>query len=360
MNKEINDREVRRILILQLGGIGDLVLCMPAIVAIRRKYNRSYIALLVMDRSAQLISGSSYMDEVFALNIQNTGLKNLFFGGSFFRVCAVIMKLRRKKFDMSVNLENIASWKGALKMALLFWIIGSRHKVGRDTDRKGFFLNMKSPESLKAPTHEVNADLKVASLLNASLSPVSFELPISEEHRRFVKEFLKRHNISDNDTVIGFNPGGFHKSKRWPNQNWSALAHSILKEFKCKIIITEHKNDLETIEGISTDISDAGTIIARDFNLKQLAALTARFDIFITNDSGPMHIAAAMGIPVIALFGPQDPNRFSPCQLTAKCIVLQKQTRCKTQCNIAGCRKRICMKLITVEDVLEAIRRLLG
>ena len=134
--------EVNKILILQLAGIGDLVIATPTLKALRTKFKDAYIGLLVVSRSTQLIEGGPYIDDLFILDIRDTGLRNLFKKGAFIKVFKTIKELHQKKFDMLINLEHISSWTGAFKMAFLFRLIGAEFRVGRDTDGRGFFFRL--------------------------------------------------------------------------------------------------------------------------------------------------------------------------------------------------------------------------
>jgi ADP-heptose:LPS heptosyltransferase len=357
--KAIVPEEIKNILILQLGGIGDLALSVPALKAIRQRFNKSCISLLVISRSSELIRESAYIDRLFVFDIYYTNILSLFKGKALVGVLKTIRQLRRSGFDMAVNLENIASFKGALKMALLFWLIGPKYKVGRDTDGRGFFFDLKIKENSRQARHEVEFNLDVARALGASVSQINLELPIGSEEKDSIREFLCKNNFSQDELIFGLNPYAFNPLHRWPRQRWADLADRLIEEYHCRIIFIGQDGDGENIRNITRDMKNASLAVTQ-FNLRELTALIARFNLFITNETGPMHIAAAVQTPMVVLFGPTDINKFSPYCRPDKCQILRKELSCRDKCDDRHCRQNnMCLDLISVEDVLEAVRRIL-
>jgi ADP-heptose:LPS heptosyltransferase len=326
---------------------------------LRAHFKEAHIGLLVISRSAELIKDCPYIDDLFILDIKYTRLRDLFRGKALIRVYRTIKKLHQQKFDMLINLQRTSSWGGSFKMAILFWLIGGKYKVGRDTDGRGFFFNFKIKESSQEHKHEVEANLNVARALGANIDEVKLELPIFDEDRIFISNFLTRHDISDKDLLIGLNPGAFHPSRRWLEKRWAQLANRLIGKYSCKIIIISHKTEKKIVDGIANLIEKKPIIVAKNLSLKQLAALIEKLDLFITNDTGPMHIAVATQTPLIALFGPGDIHSFSPYCSSNKSVIIRKEVNCRRPCRKFKCRSRKCMELITVEDVMKAVEGIL-
>jgi len=358
--KTIPLEEIKKILILLVAGIGDLVMATPSIKALKTRFKDAYVGLLVIPRSAQLIESCPYIDDLFILDIKDVYLKNMFTRESFIKTYKAIKKLRQKKFDMLINLQRIGSWGGSFKMAVLCWLIGAKYKVGRDTDGRGFFFNFKIKESIREHTHDVEANLNVARALGANINEVKLELPIFEEDRLFISDFLTRGGISDKDLLIGFNPGAFRSYRRWLEKRWAQLADRLIGKYSCKIIITGDETEKKMIDRIAGLTGKKSIITTTNLKLKQLAALIERFDLFITNDSGPMHIAAVTGTPLIALFGPGNIHRISPYGGSNKSVIIRKEVNCRRPCYNVKCKDNKCMELITVEDVMKAAEGILG
>jgi lipopolysaccharide heptosyltransferase II len=348
--KKLISEHRKRILILQLGGIGDVVMSTPALKAIREKYRTSHIGLLVALRSASLVEGCPYIDELLTFDAHYAGFIEAFTLGNLLREKRVIEMLRSKNFDLIINLKRIWTWRGAIKMALFFKVIGSRYSVGRDTDGKGFFYDLKVREYTKNHRHEVEEILAVAGALGAANGQVRPEVFISGKDREYIRDFFDRQGITSQDYVIGLNPGAFRPTRRWPADNWSDLTRRLVKECGCRVIISGAKSDQAMIDDIAQRASEP-VIKATNFNLRQLVALLERINLFITNDTGPMHIAAAAGTPLIALFLSGDVSKFRPYTATGRHTIIRKDLEC-SPCYKFQCRHNRCSKLISVDDVM--------
>ncbi len=143
MKKDTTEKRIKNILVVQLGGIGDLVLTVPALKAIRTELRSAYIGLLLISRSSELLKGCAYFDESFVLDTDDTKIRNLFNWRVLLKFFKLIRELRKRKFDIMVNLENISTWKGSLKMFFLFMLVKARYTLGRDTEGKGYFFDLK-------------------------------------------------------------------------------------------------------------------------------------------------------------------------------------------------------------------------
>jgi lipopolysaccharide heptosyltransferase II len=354
------DRQIKKILVFQLGGIGDLVISSTALKALRAEYKDAYIALAVITRAKELMSGSPYINEIFVFDTRDTKIISLFAQRRWSNVFRTIKRLRGERFDVLINLETVSTWKGAFKMAMLTNLISVKATLGRNTHGKGFFWDIKIEENSAHPLHEVDCIAKIMEAAGAPIGTASLELPVFEEDRAFVLDFLRRAGIQENDRLIGFNPGAFRPSRKWPRQYWVDLAKSIIKECGCKIIITSHSSEQKESEEIIKAVGSEHIIAVYNFNLKQVSALIEKMRLFITNDSGPMHIASAMHTPVIGLFGPGDHRRFCPYPPNAQNIVIRNEASCVWPCYKSVCKDNRCMKLITVEDVFRVAGRILS
>ncbi|MFH1777507.1 MAG: glycosyltransferase family 9 protein [Candidatus Omnitrophota bacterium] len=355
----MDNSNVKKILVVELAGIGDLVMATPALKALREKFPDAYVGILVIGRAVELAEGLPYVNEVFVFDIEYTGIDNLFRNKAVFKTYKTIRELHCKRFDLLINLEHISTWPGALKMAALFSMIGARYKLGRDTDGRGFFFNLKVPESVRDHKHEVEANLEVVRLLGADVSEVKLEAPVFDEDRKYVDDFFSAYDLGKKYLLIGLNPGSFRFYDRWPCDRWVRLCECLIEKYKCIIVVTGGESEKGLVGDITTRLKDKPVVPAINFTLKQLAALIERLDLFITGDSGPMHIAAAAGTRLIALFGPGDVHKFSPYTSRDKYIIIRKEINCPRPCYKFKCQNNQCMGLITVQDVSQAAEELL-
>lgn len=373
-------KDVKKILVINFGGIGDLLLSTPALRSLDNLYADSYIALLTVSKSAKIIEGLSYLDEVFIFDFKTSeirGFKIFLKLKDLMDKFKILLYLRKKKFDVIINMRTIVGLIGAIKMALIFFIIKAKYRAGRDTDGLGFFLNIKIPERYKGEMHESEYDLNLVKLLwrpspnvqnNGTVPlfgdcPIIFsrdlEIYISEKDEKFVDRFLKENNIKENDVIIGINPGAGWPSKKLDIEKFAGFIKLLKNNIKCKVVITGTKDDEELAIRLKKLTGEDLIIATGKTTIKQLACLIKRFACFITNDSGAMHIASAVSIPIVAIFGPGDVVRYRP--LGENVTVLYKQVEC-SPCNYVICPKKDfmkCLKIITSQEIFSTTLNLL-
>ncbi|MDD5347753.1 MAG: glycosyltransferase family 9 protein, partial [Candidatus Omnitrophica bacterium] len=185
----------------------------------------------------------------------------------------------------------------------------------------------------------------------------SLEFFVKQEDIKRVEDFLSGHHIREDDFIVGINPGGNWGPKRWPRENFAALADRIADIYRAKIIITGGGADEALAREIGSRMKTKPVIACGTLSLKQFAVLASISNLFITADSGPMHIANAVSCRrIIALFGPTDPaltGPFPPDRVT----IVRKEIGCRLPCYKVDCADNRCMKAISVEDVVAAVRK---
>lgn len=335
-----------KILIVNLGGMGDFLLSLAAVSALRGFYKDSQIVLLTIPRTRPVAQAFPYFDEIAAFDFS--------FWGAFRQALA----LRRMNFDLALNMRTIVSWKGALKMAVLFYLIGAKRRAGRDTAGRGFFLDIKVPEDNIGSLPEYEYDLNTIRALGIPARFILPRLPIGDEDTAYIDNFLEEHNVKPGDRLIGLNPFTPWQSKCWPIENFAALIKAMQKEFTCKIVITGSSDEAQAALRLQALADTRMAIAAGKTTFGQLAALIKRCSLYITNDTGPMHIAAISQAPLIALFGGGYLKRFDPRNISKNAIVLHKDADC-SPCDKKSCDSMKCLKEITPEEVMDAVKKLL-
>lgn len=347
MGKKISPEEIEKILIINLGGIGDFLLSLPALKVLRNFYQKSHIVLLTLSRTLPLAEDSSYLNEVLILD---------------FRLCQMLrllIRLRRKRFALALNMRAIVSRWSAIKMWLVFYIIRARHKAGRNTEGRGFFFDIKVPECEREALPEYEYNLNIIRALGIEVQYSLPEIKIHEEDASYLKKFLAENNIRDTDIVIGINPGAPWPAKRWPAENFAAVINMLGEKIRVRIVITGSRDESGLAEEIERLSRFEVVKACGKTSLRQLAALIKRCNLYITNDTGPMHIAAILKTPLIAIFGPGSLTRFDPRNIFNRAIVLYKKAEC-APCEKFRCRDLKCLKEISPEEVVEAALKLLG
>jgi heptosyltransferase II len=353
MGKALNmaEKNIKKILVVNLGGMGDFLLSTPALKALRYFFNEAKISFLGPLSAAQIAGSSNYIDTVYSFNIAHNKIP----ATKLLHNISTLLKLRRINFDLVINMRTIYSIRGAQKIKLLLKMINARKSVGRDTDGLGDFFDIKIPETQFGRKHESEYDIDTVKALGAVIHERNFELNISEEADKKAEGLLGGFNIGRDDTLIGINPGGM-PSRRWPLESFKALMQCLREKMNfVKFIITGSHDELT----LARELDHPDTLIlAGKLTPLELCAVIRRTKLFISNDTGPMHIAAILKIPLVAIMGPGDLVRFDPRNISPTASILYRQTPC-APCEKFFCRELKCIKAIGVENVLrEAYKQL--
>lgn len=349
---KMQTQDFKNILVINLGGIGDLLLSTPALCALKNSYPNARITLLVIPRAAGLAGDLPYIDQTYCFKP--------YFGLNALREdLRALLILRKKGFDLAINMRTLVSKISALKIKILLEIINPKVKAGRDTEGRGGFFDIKIPETDKGDKYEMEYDIDTVKALGAQEFNRNLTFDIDKGDEEKILSILRRESINESDILIGVNPAGM-PSRRWPVENFASAIGRISKEIACKFIITGAVNEsslAKRIIGLSNKDADIIDLTGQ-LSLKELGALIKRYNCFISNDTGPMHIAAILNTPQVAIFGPGFLVRFDPRNISKRAIVLYKETEC-SPCNKKACRSMKCLKAISPDEVAKSALDLL-
>ena len=340
-----NKDKPKSILVIQLAGLGDIVMATPAIEALRRLYPKAKIFLLINSRSADIIRGFPYIDGIFILD----RLHDAF---------TVVPKLRKYRFDTVINLYRLYTFFGAVKMFLLFWMIAGKYWVGRDTDRRGFFYHLKVPEKLSEQRHEIEYKLDIIRALGAKIEDISLSVEYDSLDEEFVKDLLSKRDITEDDILIAINCSTFRPSHNWLVEHYAELADKIIERLKVKVVFLGVERDRNSFNEIKNVMRHEALNFIGIFTVRQFAVFLKRCRVLISPDTGAIHIASAIGTPVVVLCGPSEHKRYRPWASKEKAVVITKEVEC-SPCFKYSCRSRKCMSLILPDEVFAAVSMLL-
>ncbi len=345
---------MKHILITNLAGIGDVLLSIPALRALRNLYPQAEISILVPPKIKEIVERLSYIDRVFTFEMGYGGgvpIRGLYhnFG--------VLMALRKKHYDLSINMRTIVSKKSAGKLKFLLNIINPGKTVGRDTEGRGSFFDVRLPETDIGQKHEMEYDIDTVKLLGAEVNDKRIEINIDSKDTGTVNGMLKNRGIVNDVILVGIHPGGM-PSRRWGLENFAQVVNELSQKENCRFVITGGKDEVSLAKKLQDACSGNIINLAGELNTYELCALIKRCSLYISNDTGPMHIAALINTPLIAIFGPGDITRFDPRRISDRAVVLRKETHC-APCNNAECDLMKCLQSITPEDVYAVVIRLL-
>ncbi len=340
---------VKSILVIKTVALGDLTLILPTLRAVKETYPSVKLCLLTTPRVKEVVSGFPYLDEIIYFKPPNLG-----------SLCKTFLKLRKKKFSLVIDAEHYYRFT-----TILAYLLGAPWRVGfilPGQGRKGLF-NL--PVSYPLERHEVESFLSLAKAIGAKVSQVKLvPLVISSSDEEFIKKFLKENGVDKDDFIVVIHPATSlrAKARRWLPERWAELADKLISQFKAKIIFSGARSDGELVKKIVNQMKFEPILAVGQTTLKQFAALTKKANLFIGVDTGPLHVAAAMGTKVIGLFGPNTPLKWGP--YGKKNIAIYHPLPC-SPCTkqylgiVSSCEKDDCMRAITVEEVMDAVKKII-
>ena len=335
----------KRILVFNVNWLGDVLFSTAAIRNIRRNYPDSFLACVIPSRCYPVLKGNPHLDEIIVFDEKDRHK-------GFFAKLSFIELLKAKRFDTVFLLHR------SFSRALICFLAGIPERVGYYTKKRGFILTKKIMAPGPDTLHRIDYYLNIIEKAGLKVEDRFTEFFISEEDLKFVDDFLNKNSLAKNGFLVAINPGGNWLPKRWPSDYWARLADRLISEFGAKVIITGSQKDIEEALKIKARMKGKPILACGIFNLKQLGALAKKVDLFITADTGPLHIANAVGAKkIIALFGPTSPSITGPYP-EKNVIILHEDAGCKVPCYAVNCQDNRCMKAITPEDVIEQVKLL--
>jgi len=336
-------KEPKKILVIRAGMLGDVLMTTPLISSVRKKYPQSKIYYLVGDWSKSALQGNK---DIYKLIVFDD---SIIFERKLFKVIELIKRLRKERFDLCLILDKSYLWN------LFAFLTRSKVRIGFNRKWEGF-LNTKNVD-FNGSKYELDYYLDVVRLLDIEPDK-DMKISIPKEDEKFAADVFKNINFA-----IGIAPGGAQNPgqsfalKRWPIENYVALIKKLNKKLRYQVILFGGKDDATTAKEIEKDakvINFAGKL-----SIPRTAALIKKCRLFITHDSGLMHLAAAVKTPVIALFGPTSAVRFAP----KDSVVIKSHLNCAPCYDIYGnykkCETAKCMESIDVEEVESVIHKVL-
>jgi heptosyltransferase-2 len=350
-------RTGERILVLRYRFIGDTLLTVPFLRNLRRAKPDAHIVWLVAPGSVDGVAGIPYVDELLYWDPATKHAESRGTHKSWRAKLAFIRDLRRQRFDRAYVLKR------SLTSALIAFFSGARHRIGFGTEGRGLLLTKSVP--YRHDQHEVQNFLDVLRADGVPVHDDHLEAWLSDSERRFADEFLARHGIGAAQRLIAIHPFATNKPRAWHEDNFAALASQLQREHAARVIIFGGPGDQADGETLRQRIHPAPVMAVGATTLRQTMALLERCELLVCNDSGIMHLGAAMQRPLVALFGPQSPVKFGP--WGERCSVVTKRFPCSPcrqkffqECEPSPRGKPACMESISVKEVVATITPLLA
>jgi len=336
----------KNILIIKLWALGESVLTLPMIKGIRQKYPDSKITVIARKQNKAVYENIPFIDNIIEFEPKN-----------FLRLFCLF-----SKFDLSFDCEPYLKLSG-----LVSWFCAKQRVGFSHTIRSWLYTNT---VDFNDKQNEVLTYMDMARIAGVNYVPEQLEkLVYSPENKKKVDSLLKEANISESDFIVGLcvGSGGSSKQRMWPSEYFAQLADKLIEEKNAKIIFVGAPNESELITVVRSKMKHASFSTAGKTNIRDLFYLAECCKLVVSNDTGPMHVAAAQGAKTIGLFGPNLSVRFGPFGKNNASI--EKFLPCRPcinvhkgqlpKCKFKDDKEGYCMKLISVDDVYAAAKKLI-
>jgi lipopolysaccharide heptosyltransferase II len=338
----------KSILVVLIAGIGDLVLASKSIRAIRNGLPDADIHLLTSSEAAPIASNYSYLNHVWGLPIRELR-KNK---SQIITIIKQLRKLMKIEFAIAVNLYRLTSCKGAIKMGFLFLLLNARIKLGHHHKGLGLLLNRKANAEIFQNRHFADAMMDIVQIVGGKADNKGIEVFWDKKTEEKWEHFISNETNEMKKIRIGINPGAGTQHKRWNPDHYAFVADHLIESCDAKIILFGGPGEETIANHIQNKMKNDAMNLSGKLTLNELTYIVSQLDLLVTNDSGPMHIGAAIKTPLVAIFGPEIPLHTRPYTTDDLYRVVHKYVDCRP-CIKKNCDRPVCLDLIKPEEVIE-------
>ena len=351
ISTKATQREADNILIATTTGIGDTLFSTPALRAIKESFPNSIITAIVTPLSRQLLLNNPFVDRFLVINDPI----------NIINIISLSYKLIKRKFTTAIvfHASQRIIWP-LCKIAGAYKTIGE--SFGTKTGMSQYLTKqINNPYRM----HTIDRRLSLVNSIGAYTNNKKMDLFLTTYEKQFATTFISSNTLSEKQLLIGVHPGAKDSFKCWPSEYFISTINELAMKFNCHFFITGSSNE-KPLVNIILDNTENSTFV--NASIRKSAAIIQKLDLFITNDSGPMHIAFALSTPTIALFSPSDHIRTGPIMPSENIVVINKPVTChpsdhkkttKHQCFETNCTDRDCMRQILPSMVVNASSKIL-
>lgn len=342
----LNSGAIKRILVRSTNWVGDAILITPAVRAVRKNFPEAQISILAKPWVAPIFYNNPYVDNI--MQYDSAGRHTGWLGKA-----RLIKELRRGRFDLSVLFQN------AFEAALLTYLAGIPNRLGYDTDgRRALLTHSIRLEPKLKQIHEIDYYLTILKRAFLGLDGRDLTLVVTDQERSRAKDILANCGITGEEIIVGVNPGSTYGSaKQWPPERYAALCDRIQTLWAARVVIFGGSGEEPIGSQVSELMKHRCVNLCGKTTLREAVALIEKCRLFVTNDSGLMHVASAFDMPLVAIFGSTNPITTGPSGSRSR--IVRVPVPC-SPCLKPECPEdHRCMTEITVDQVYAAADALL-
>ena len=332
----------KNILLIKPSSLGDIIHALPTLAVLRKSFPHAKISWLVKKEWASILFNHPLIDEVIEVEFKIS------------KILAAIKALRARHFDLVLDLQ------GLFRSGGLSWLSGATTRIGFEDAREGstIFYTTRVLAPMRG-MHAVDRCLRLVGALGVPHCPPEFPLPNSPDEHDRVHTLLARVGLDDRLPIVGIAPSARWRTKRWAPQSYAAVADQLQQSGHGQVVFIGGSQEREEIAHVRRTMHTESADVTGQTMLNELPSILRKLDLLITNDSGPMHVAAAVGTPVVAIFGPTSDACTGP--YGDGHTVLRSSVPCRPcfrrQCHNPNINE--CLTTITVDEVIQASRLIL-
>lgn len=337
-----------RILVVRLGSLGDIVHALPAVASLRDTFPQARLDWLVETRWAELLELNPDLSNIFPVDTRAWRRAPL--GLATWRSIAALRRtLREARYDCAIDFQ------GLYKSAVLGRLSGAARRIGfarsaaKESGAARFYTESASPP---AGVHVIEMNRALARAAGAGDTPIRFSLPTNAEDGARVEEMLRSHHLTE---FVVLSPGGGWRSKCWPVERYAALHNALARERGWRTVLNAGPGEERLVSEFTAQARVTKPVHFK-LTLRQLVALLKRAKVLVSGDTGPLHLTAALGTPVVGLYGPTDPARNGP--YGPRAVALHHREKATITYKHEE-RTSPALLAITVEEVVAAVNRVL-
>jgi lipopolysaccharide heptosyltransferase II len=345
--KEINPADIRNILIVRSAYIGDVVMTLPILKPLRKRFPQAHITFLTSETARPVLENNPFIDEIITYS------PFWFYPtpkGAYF---AFIKHMRQKRFDIVIEARG-----DIRELLLLVFPLKATYTISHAVGGGGFLLSHIVPSAGR--NHRVEYHLEIARFLGCEVcDAIEWDMYLSPDEQKKCSDVLAAHKLAD--SFFAAHPGSRVPLKAWPEDRCARLYDLLITEYCRPLVIFGAEGDRGMIDRITAGMKQRPIVMTGNLDLREFAAMVSRAGIFICNDSAPMHIAVAMKVPTVAVFGPSKSGETGPYGRNVR--VVEKDFSCRFCCDETTCSHEAyhgCMLSIEPQDVFFACKDLMA
>lgn len=355
----------KNILVINPFGIGDVLFTTPLLENIKDKYPNAKIGYLCNKRAVSVLKNNPFVDKLFLYERDDfENIKKVSYLNWLKAIWNFVQEIKNENFDIAIDCSMNTQY------GLIAMLAGIKTRIGYDYKRRGKFLTKRIPFLGFDDKHVVDYYMDLLSKVGFDVEQTTYKIYLSEEEKLFAEEFYKKRNISLDSKLTVLSPGGGASwgrdayRKQWPIEKWINLTELLLEDQQTAILVSVGPGEEELADKISAIAADR-IISTKGLSVREYLAVLDRCKLAVCNDGGPLHMAAALGLKTVSVFGPVDESVYGPHPLDKnkhKVFVSKLKCRpCYKRFRLAQCDRDIqCLRDIDVETVKDAVVELIN